>query len=124
MKFVGQVRNGLVSYFIMGAITSALTGCQSSSSQATPALTSAKVGIPYSFNLLTHCGVEYLLFDGKAWKTDTPLGDGMGNPPPDWPSPFALGVVTLVNASQLTFTLPGRAPVQFHVTPENVPICS
>jgi hypothetical protein len=125
-------------YVLIGASVLILTGCQSASAPKTtptpPAsesiydnastLTTAKVGTSYRYNLLTHCGIEYLRFDAKEWKSNTHLGDGMGNPPPDWPNPFALGVVTLLNASQLTFTFPGKPPVQFHVTSENVPICS
>lgn len=121
---MGQVRSRSAFYIAMGAVTLTLSGCQSSSSPVTPPLTNAKVGIPYRFELLTHCGVKYLPFNGKVWKAETPLGDGQGNPPRDWPNPFALGVVTLLNSTQLTFTLPGKAPVQFHVTLEKVPICS
>jgi hypothetical protein len=131
-------RTSEMFYVAIGVSALLLTGCQSPSSpKATPTnsvsetiydnastLASAKVGTLYRYNLLTHCGIEYLRFDAKEWKTNTHLGDGMGNPPPDWPNPFALGVVTLLNASQLTFTFSGKPLVQFHVTSEIAPICS
>jgi hypothetical protein len=123
-------------YVAIGAIALILSGCQNPSShQATPAppvsetvysnsstMTTAKVGSSYLFDLSTHCA-EYFRFDGYVWKADTSFGDGQGNAPRDWPSPVAQGVVKLLNASELTFTLPGKTPVQFHVTSEKLPGC-
>jgi hypothetical protein len=111
---MGSQRGVNVFDAAIGAITLILTGCQNSSSTlATPTaapggpiydnastLTTAQIGQRYRFNLLTHCGVEYLRFDGQMWKADTYLGDVAHNPPPDWPQPFALGYVTLVHASE------------------------
>ena len=138
MNLVEQKRVAKVFYAAIGAITLTLTGCQSPSSSRTAptpsvsetiydnasTMTTAKVGTLYRFNLLTRCSFQYLRFDGNVWKVNTHVGDGMGNPPPDWPSPFALGVVTLLNASLLTFTFPGKPSVQYHLTPEKLPICS
>ena len=42
----------------------------------------------------------------------------------DWPEPFALGVVTLLSASELSFTFPGKPSVQFQVTAEKLRICA
>jgi hypothetical protein len=138
MKLMEQKRAAKSFYAAIGAIALILTGCQNSSStQAKPTaepggriydnastLTTVQIGHKYRFNLLTHCGVEYLRFDGQMWKADTYLGDIAHNPPRDWPQPFALGYVTLANVSKLTFTLPGKTPVTFHVTVDQVPICS
>ncbi len=138
MKLMERKRVVKVLYPAIGAIALILTGCQNSSStQATPlavpsgpiydnasTMATAQIGHTYRFNLLTHCGVEYLRFDGHVWKADTYLGDSAHNPPPDWPSPFALGYVKLVDAAELTFTLSGKTPVTFHVTPDELPLCS
>ena len=116
-------------YVVIGASALILVGCQSPpspNSTPTPSvnettydnastITTARVGISYRYNLLTHCGFEFLRFNGKVWKTVTHIGDGMGNPPPDWPNPFALGVVTLVSASELILTFPGKPSVRYQL---------
>ncbi len=80
----------------------------------------AEIGTSYRFNLLTHCGVEFLWFDGRSWKIDTPLSQDMVNPPPGWPNPFALGSVTLRNESELIFIFSEKPPVLFRMTSETV----
>lgn len=81
----------------------------------------AEIGTAYRFELLTHCGVERLWFDGRTWKIDTPLSQDMNNPPPGWPNPIALGSVTLLNQSELTFTFSEKPPVLFRMTSEAMP---
>jgi hypothetical protein len=138
MELMEQKGVAKIFYAVVGAIALILTGCQNSSStQATPTaapsgasydnastLTTAQIGHTYRFNLLTHCGVQYLRFNGHMWKADTYLGDAAHNPPPSWPNPFALGYVRLISASELTFTLSGKTQATFHVTADQVPLCS
>ena len=83
----------------------------------------AEIGVPYRFNLLTHCGVEYLRVDDRVWLAKTPLGDAAHNPPPGWPSPMALGTVELTASNALTFKLEGQPPVDFGVTGDALPLC-
>ncbi len=84
----------------------------------------AEIGTPYRFNLLTHCGVELLWFDGRTWKIDTPLSRDVHNRPLGWPNPFALGSVTLRNESELIFTFSEEPPVLFRITSERIDISS
>ncbi len=80
----------------------------------------AEIGTPYRFNLLTHCGVEYLWFDGRRWKIDTPLSQDIRDRPPGWPNPFALGSVILLNESELIFTFSEKPPVLFRMTSDKI----
>lgn len=56
----------------------------------------AELGISYPYNVYTHCGVEYAVFDGRLWLLDPPLTDGSGNPPPGWDNPFQHGLMRLL----------------------------
>ena len=131
--------NGNTKILLMGivAMTLVLGGCTSSSSSPDISLgtktmydrkstiRTAEIGTPYRFELLTHCGVELLWFDGRTWKIDTPLSQDMHNRPPGWPNPFALGSVTLRNESELIFTFSDKPPVLFRITSESMPgICA
>lgn len=70
----------------------------------------AEPGVAYRHRLYTHCGVEYLRFDGRWWRADPPLRDpvpaGFGNPEQE-------GTVTLGSPDRLSFRGPLRQRVDF-----------
>lgn len=54
-------------------------------------------GVPYRFELLTHCGVEWAYFDGRYW-VPRPKVD----PESDW-TPIERGTMTLVRRGEALF---------------------
>lgn len=56
----------------------------------------AELGVSYLYNLYTHCGLEYAIFDGRLWVLDPPLTDGSGNPPLGWGNPTDHGLMRLL----------------------------
>ncbi len=55
------------------------------------------------FDLYVHCGVEWLQFRGRWWRTD-PLADGNGNPPAGWGNPYDNGQLTIVGLDTAEYT--------------------
>lgn len=60
----------------------------------------AEVGVGYAVRMPTHCGVEWVDFDGRLWDAVPPLGDG--NAPPGWFSPQG-GTMALLASDQAVF---------------------
>lgn len=56
---------------------------------------SPEVGVPYSFDLYTHCGVLGADVGGIWFAARPPLLDGPGSPPPGWDDPHQRGTLTL-----------------------------
>ena len=44
-----------------------------------PCVAGVERSVPYRFNLLTHCGIEWAYFDGRYWVPRPRVA-----PPPDW----------------------------------------
>ncbi len=62
----------------------------------------ASPGVPYRFQLYTHCGLDWPLamdFDGSYWDPigPGPASDGSGNPPAGFGNPFDNGTITLIS---------------------------
>jgi len=62
----------------------------------------ADLGVPYRFQLYTHCGLEAptaMDFDGSFWDpvNTGPTSIGGGNPPAGYANPYDQGTVTLIS---------------------------
>jgi hypothetical protein len=76
-----------------------------------------KEGTVYSFQLLTHCGIEYAYLDGRFWLANPRLGDRAGNPPPGWGNPVDEGTVVLASADVAVFTNESGHQMRFQPAP-------
>jgi hypothetical protein len=66
-----------------------LAGC-GDPSPGSPSSTPTAESVPYT--LLTHCGIDEVMHDGKWYeRVGGPLDDGSGNPPPGWENPVQEG---------------------------------
>ena len=64
----------------------------------------AEIGVRYSHNLYTHCGVRYADFDGRRWLADPVLSSNEGlSPPPGWGNPGDPGTMELVSKDRAMF---------------------
>jgi hypothetical protein len=52
-----------------------------------------QVGIAYTLQLYTHCGLRHVAFDDDTWAISGDLGGS--NPPPGFGNPTDLGTITL-----------------------------
>jgi len=62
----------------------------------------ASVGVPYRFQLYTHCGLDWPVamdFDGSFWNPigAGPASDHSGNPPAGYGNPYDQGTVRLIS---------------------------
>jgi hypothetical protein len=64
---------------------------------AAPCEEGVEAGVPYRFDLLTHCGIEWAYLDGRYWIAAPKI-----DPPSDW-SPVESGTITLVNENEARF---------------------
>lgn len=76
-------------------------------------------GAPYTFQLLTHCGIAYAYFGGRYWVADPPLSDGSGNPPADWDNPIARGTMTLEGEDAAVFRADSGQEARFRPASES-----
>jgi hypothetical protein len=76
-------------------------------------------GAPYTFQLLTHCGIEYAYFDGRYWAADPTLSDGSGNPPAGLDNPVARGTMTLEGDDTAVFRADSGREARFRPAPES-----
>lgn len=67
----------------------------------------AQVGVRYEYALMTHCGVDFIRFDGRWWEATPHLDDGNGNPPAGWDNGIQQGAIQLVSADELRFEASG-----------------
>ena len=64
----------------------------------------AEIGVRYSHNLYTHCGIRYADFDGRRWLADPVLSSNEGlSPPPGWGNPSDPGTMELVSKDRAMF---------------------
>lgn len=84
---------------------------------------SAEVGREYWHSLYTHCGINWLDFDGREWVADPELSDGRGNPPPEWGNPTQPGTIVLEDEDTAVFTSrDGELSAEFRPrTPQDPP---
>jgi hypothetical protein len=62
-----------------------------------------EIGVAYSVDLYTHCGLRHVEFDGSDWAISGVLDDGSGNPPDGFNNPVDYGTVTLVTRDTATY---------------------
>ncbi len=63
--------------------------------------TNVQVGRTYAYNLPSHCGVEWIVIDGEAWRAAEPQGNG--NPPNNWGDP-KVGLLRLATDDEALYT--------------------
>lgn len=73
----------------------------------------ARVGTRYEYGLMTHCGVDFIRFDGRWWEAQPHLDDGNGNPPDGWDNGIQEGTLTLRTEAALEFNASAGRTLQF-----------
>ncbi|WP_426499793.1 hypothetical protein [Streptomyces sp. D54] len=81
------------------------------SAQATP---SAQT-IP--FDLYTHCGIDEARIGFTYYEAESPLSDGMGNPPKGWGKWVQRGTMTKKSETEAVFTDDAGHEVKFRARP-------
>jgi hypothetical protein len=74
---------------------------------------SARVGIPYRFELATHCGVDYARFHHRWWEAAPRLPEDHTQ----WGSNFTWGTMTLLDDKTATFKSDAGRVVKFVPVP-------
>ena len=89
------------------------------------------LGVPYRFNLYTHCGLDWppaVDFDGSLWDPIGPgaVSDGSGSPPAGYGNPYDQGVMTLISPTLARYRSSGELVIQFsrHAGPRVSSACS
>lgn len=77
----------------------------------------AEIGVRYSYDLYTHCGIRSANFDGRRWLADPILGDA--NPPPGWGNPIDPGTMELVSKDRALFLSHSGESAFFIPAPED-----
>ena len=86
----------------------------------------AKLGVDYRYELLTHCGIEYAIFDRRTWLARQPFDDAEPNPPPGWGNPTQVGVMRLLARDLAEFRADGGLSARFEPAPDSYerPTCA
>jgi hypothetical protein len=116
-------------------LAAVLAGCESTPSPAAPpspttAAARTTAPKPISYDLYTHCGIDYAQVGNRYYKATPPLSDGSGNPPPGWGNPYQSGIMTVISPTQAVFTDKAGHRVVFTLVPSGgpgritVPVCS
>jgi hypothetical protein len=74
-------------------------------------------GSPQPYTLLTHCGIDWVMIDGRWFEAAHPLSDGQGNPPPGWGNPDQPGTITLTSPTRAIFRDKAGHRVEFLLRP-------
>jgi hypothetical protein len=77
----------------------------------------AVVGSPQAYTVLTHCGIDWAMIDGRWYEAARPLSDGQGNPPPGWGNPDQPGTITLTSPTRAIFRDAAGHRVEFLLRP-------
>ena len=84
------------------------------------AAASAEIGVRYTHDLYTHCGVRYADFDGRRWLADPVLTSNEGlSPPPGWGNPNDLGTMELVSNDRASLLSHSGDKAIFKPAPED-----
>jgi hypothetical protein len=79
------------------------------------------VGVPYLFELYTHCGITGAWIGGVWFAAVPPLVDGAGGPPAGWANPSQPGTLTLLTSQEALFRDPAGHQVRFRAAPGSEP---
>jgi hypothetical protein len=82
---------------------------------------SPTVGVPYLFELYTHCGVTGAWIGGDWFAAVPPLLNGAGGPPAGWANPSQPGTLTLLTSDEALFRDPAGHEVRFRAAPGSEP---
>ncbi|MCF4121770.1 hypothetical protein L1785_12340 [Antribacter sp. KLBMP9083] len=78
----------------LALVLGVLAGCGDGSPGAPPSGTPTSQSVPYT--LLTHCGIDEVMHDGRWYeRVGGRLDDGSGNPPPGWDNPVHEGLLVV-----------------------------
>jgi len=69
-----------------------------------------------AFSLLTHCGINGAMIDGRWWTASPQLNDGNGNPPAGWDNPSQIGTLHFTSDDTVTFDAGNSRTVTLHRT--------
>ena len=80
------------------AVAGVIAGCASASSPRSVPPVSARPSAAetpksVSYDLFTHCGIQYARVGNRYYQAIPPLSDGSGNPPPGWGNPYQPGTL-------------------------------
>ena len=90
----------------------------------------ADLGVPYRFQLYTHCGLDAptaIEFDASFWDlVPGPAADNDGNPPAGYGNPYDQGTITLISPTRAQYRSSTGAVSQWsrHAGPQIASPCS
>jgi hypothetical protein len=61
----------------------------------------AAEGDARSWNLSTHCGIEWIVVDGTWYQAERRLSNGSGSPPEGWDDPVQKGLLTVTETKAI-----------------------
>jgi hypothetical protein len=81
------------------------------------------VGSHWTYEIYTHCGIQWIYLDGRFWRPDPVMPDF--NPPEGWGNPVDEGVLTLEDAERALYLSQGGDQVVFVPAPAEYepPLC-
>ncbi len=105
------------------SVVLSVAGCGSVIGSLTRAATPVHAG--RSYQLYTHCGIEWAKIAGAFWRATRRLSDGSGNPPAGWDNPFQQGTIVILGPRTARFDA-SAGSVTFERTSRRQPplICS
>ncbi len=83
------------------SVVLSVASCGSEVGSSTRTATPAHAG--RSYQLYTHCGIEWAKIAGTFWRAKRPLSDGSGNPPAGWGNPFQQGTLVILGPQMAGF---------------------
>jgi hypothetical protein len=89
---------------------------------AQPCSAGVSVGSEWTYDVYTHCGVEFIYLDGRFWLTE-PLGELAA--PAGWGEPLDHGVITLEAPNRAVYLSASGDQIEFEPAPADFepPLC-
>src|SRR4051812_32870271 len=132
------VSRGIRRAFVAGALL-VIAACSSSAGPPSPPTpsgssdTSLSLATPpketfpksSSYNLYTHCGVEFLYYEDVYYRTRHPrFGERRGTAPAGWDDPEQRGTLTALSEEHVRFSANGLPTVHFYETSKRPRECT
>lgn len=82
-------------------------------------------GVPYTYDLLTHCGIVGIDLNGVYFAAEPPLVNFPASPPDGWDNPYQRGTLAFSSPDQAVFTDSAGHRVIFRADPSvtDPPLC-